>query len=137
MYSFTVDQTLIYVKAVFVYFLIISYVLWLYLSAFVCAIIISFLKVAYQNDGEAALIQFASPDEAKRAIQSTEAVLNNRFIRVHWFREEASDGQLHPHSQLQPRTQPATVMTFFVVLVTVSLPFSIVFYQGVCKLYVM
>lgn len=69
-----------------------------------------FLKVAYQNDGEAALIQFASPDEAKRAIQSTEAVLNNRFIRVHWFREDGNDGQVHPHSQLQPRTQPATVI---------------------------
>lgn len=68
------------------------------------------LKVAYQNDGEAALIQFASPDEAKRAIQSTEAVLNNRFIRVHWFREDGSDGQVHPHSQLQAWTQPATVI---------------------------
>ncbi|CAF99779.1 unnamed protein product, partial [Tetraodon nigroviridis] len=68
------------------------------------------LQVAYQNDAEAALIQFASPDEAKRAIQSTEAVLNNRFIRVHWFREDGSDGQVHPHPQLQPRTQnpPAT-----------------------------
>uniref|UniRef100_A0A3Q3DQF6 RNA binding motif protein 26 n=1 Tax=Hippocampus comes TaxID=109280 RepID=A0A3Q3DQF6_HIPCM len=50
------------------------------------------LQVAYQNDPEGALIQFASPDEAKRAIQSTEAVLNNRFIRVHWFRENGSDG---------------------------------------------
>lgn len=65
--------------------------------------------MAYQNDAEAALIQFASPDEAKRAIQSTEAVLNNRFIRVHWFREDGSDGQAHPHSLLQPRIQPATV----------------------------
>lgn len=79
-----------------------------------------FLKVAYQNDGEAALIQFASPDEAKRAIQSTEAVLNNRFIRVHWFREDGSDGQVYPHSQLQPRTQPATVIISFYVFVVVS-----------------
>ncbi|XP_054626022.1 RNA-binding protein 26 isoform X2 [Dunckerocampus dactyliophorus] len=67
------------------------------------------LQVAYQNDPEGALIQFASPVEAKRAIQSTEAVLNNRFIRVHWFRENGGDGLGHSqfHSQqLQP--QPVT-----------------------------
>ncbi|XP_063738098.1 RNA-binding protein 26 isoform X2 [Eleginops maclovinus] len=63
------------------------------------------LQVAFQNDPEGALIQFASPDEAKRAMQSTEAVLNNRFIRVHWYREEGSDGQ--SHSQQQPQTHPA------------------------------
>uniref|UniRef100_A0A672INT1 RNA binding motif protein 26 n=1 Tax=Salarias fasciatus TaxID=181472 RepID=A0A672INT1_SALFA len=51
------------------------------------------LQVAYQNDPEGALIQFASPDEARRAMQSTEAVLNNRFIRVHWFRDDGGDGQ--------------------------------------------
>uniref|UniRef100_A0A674N737 RNA binding motif protein 26 n=1 Tax=Takifugu rubripes TaxID=31033 RepID=A0A674N737_TAKRU len=67
------------------------------------------LQVAYQNDGEAALIQFASPDEARRAIQSTEAVLNNRFISVHWFRDNGNDGQ--GHSQLQLRTQPVTVFS--------------------------
>lgn len=72
-----------------------------------------FLKVAYQNDREAALIQFASPDEAKRAIQSTEAVLNNRFISVHWFRDDGNDGQGHSHSQLQLRMQPVTVIIFY------------------------
>ncbi|XP_061742911.1 RNA-binding protein 26-like isoform X2 [Nerophis ophidion] len=60
------------------------------------------LQVAYQNDPEGALIQFASPDEAKRAIQSTEAVLNNRFIRVHWFRENGGDGHGQPYPQQQP-----------------------------------
>lgn len=66
------------------------------------------LQVAYQNDPEGALIQFASPDEAKRAMQSTEAVLNNRFIRVHWYRDDGSDGQGQgqSHSQQQPQTQP-------------------------------
>ncbi|KAF3832807.1 hypothetical protein F7725_026472 [Dissostichus mawsoni] len=63
------------------------------------------LQVAFQNDPEGALIQFASPDEAKRAMQSPEAVLNNRFIRVHWYREEGGDGLSHPHQQ--PQTQPA------------------------------
>lgn len=49
------------------------------------------LKVAYNNDPEGALIQFASPEEAKRAMQSTEAVLNNRFIKVFWHREDAAE----------------------------------------------
>lgn len=69
------------------------------------------LQVAYQNDPEGALIQFASPDEAKRAMQSTEAVLNNRFIRVNWFREDGGDGQTRsqpPPQQQQLLTQPAT-----------------------------
>lgn len=65
-------------------------------------------QVAYQNDPEGALIQFASPDEAKRAMQSTEAVLNNRFIKVHWFRENGSDSQGHGQSHSQ-QSQPATV----------------------------
>nr|XP_057945631.1 RNA-binding protein 26 isoform X2 [Doryrhamphus excisus] len=67
------------------------------------------LQVAYQNDPEGALIQFASPAEAKRAIQSTEAVLNNRFIRVHWFRENGGDGLGHGHFHPQPlQPQPIT-----------------------------
>ncbi|XP_026234339.1 LOW QUALITY PROTEIN: RNA-binding protein 26 [Anabas testudineus] len=65
------------------------------------------LQVAYQNDPEGALIQFASPDEARRAMQSTEAVLNNRFIKVHWFRDDGGDvhslGQSHTQQQLQPQ----------------------------------
>uniref|UniRef100_A0A8C6LL86 RNA binding motif protein 26 n=1 Tax=Nothobranchius furzeri TaxID=105023 RepID=A0A8C6LL86_NOTFU len=64
------------------------------------------LQVAYQNDPEGALIQFASPDEAKRAMQSTEAVLNNRFIKVHWFREDGSDGHGQPRSQQPPPLPP-------------------------------
>lgn len=66
------------------------------------------LQVAYQNDPEGALIQFASPDEAKRAIQSTEAVLNNRFIRVHWFRENGGDVQIpSPAQSQQLQPQPS------------------------------
>ncbi|XP_063329970.1 RNA-binding protein 26 isoform X2 [Pelmatolapia mariae] len=68
------------------------------------------LQVAYQSDPEGALIQFSSPDEAKRAMQSTEAVLNNRFIRVHWFREDGNDaqGQSQLQQQLQSQQPPAT-----------------------------
>ena len=65
--------------------------------------------MAFQNDPEGALIQFASPDEAKRAMQSTEAVLNNRFIRVHWFRDDGSDVQGQSQSQQQPQPQPDMV----------------------------
>lgn len=71
------------------------------------------LQVAFRNDPEAALIQFASPDEAKRAFQSPEAVLNNRFIRVQWHREDGADaqGQALSQQQLQQQqifTPPAT-----------------------------
>lgn len=45
------------------------------------------IQVAYQGDPEGALIQFATHEEAKKAISSTEAVLNNRFIKVYWHRE--------------------------------------------------
>ncbi|XP_065149862.1 RNA-binding protein 26 [Paramisgurnus dabryanus] len=59
------------------------------------------LQVAYNNDREGALIQFASPEEARRAMQSTEAVLNNRFIKVQWYREDAPE---HAYA-----TQPVNV----------------------------
>ncbi|XP_053722466.1 RNA-binding protein 26 isoform X2 [Synchiropus splendidus] len=72
------------------------------------------LQVAYQNNPEGALIQFASPFEAKRAFQSTEAVLDNRFIKVHWFRENGAEGpimgQSHPHQQTQPKTQDSSTV---------------------------
>uniref|UniRef100_A0A8C2IGE2 RNA-binding protein 26 n=1 Tax=Cyprinus carpio TaxID=7962 RepID=A0A8C2IGE2_CYPCA len=61
------------------------------------------LQVAYNNDPEGALIQFASPEEARRAMQSTEAVLNNRFIRVHWHRE---DTHTTPHPGIQTAQEP-------------------------------
>uniref|UniRef100_A0A4W5L197 RRM domain-containing protein n=1 Tax=Hucho hucho TaxID=62062 RepID=A0A4W5L197_9TELE len=46
------------------------------------------LQVTYGNDPEGALIQFDSHEGAKRALQSPEAVLNNRFIRVLWHCED-------------------------------------------------
>ncbi|KAJ3594153.1 hypothetical protein NHX12_006485 [Muraenolepis orangiensis] len=54
------------------------------------------LQVAYQSDPEAALVQFSSPSEAKRAIQSPEAVLGNRFISVHWYRQDGPSASLQP-----------------------------------------
>ncbi|NXA03333.1 RBM27 protein, partial [Sapayoa aenigma] len=57
------------------------------------------IQVAFQNDPEAALIQYLSNDEARKAISSTEAVLSNRFIRVLWHRESE---QQPPLQQQQP-----------------------------------
>ncbi|KAM9396199.1 RNA-binding protein 26 isoform 1-T1 [Salvelinus alpinus] len=51
------------------------------------------LQVTYGNDPEGALIQFDSHEEAKRALQSPEAVLNNRFIRVLWHCEDGMGPQ--------------------------------------------
>uniref|UniRef100_A0A7N8YGJ3 RNA binding motif protein 27 n=1 Tax=Mastacembelus armatus TaxID=205130 RepID=A0A7N8YGJ3_9TELE len=45
------------------------------------------IQVAFGGDPEAALIQYTKNEEARRAISNTEAVLNNRFIRVYWHRE--------------------------------------------------
>ena len=48
------------------------------------------LKIGYDNDLEAALIEFASNAEALAAYRSTEAVLNNRFIKVFWHNSSNS-----------------------------------------------
>ncbi|KAM7042371.1 RNA-binding protein 27-like isoform 3-T3 [Acridotheres tristis] len=58
------------------------------------------IQVAFQNDPEAALIQYLSNDEARKAISSTEAVLSNRFIRVLWHRDSE---QQPPLLQQQPQ----------------------------------
>ncbi|XP_009981097.1 PREDICTED: RNA-binding protein 26, partial [Tauraco erythrolophus] len=64
------------------------------------------LQVAYQGDPEGALIQFATHEEAKKAISSTEAVLNNRFIKVYWHREgSAPQIQATPQKVIQPLVQ--------------------------------
>lgn len=45
-------------------------------------------QVRFEGDLEGAMVQFSSPPEAKRAHDSTEAVLNNRFIRVYYLRKD-------------------------------------------------
>ncbi|XP_016392580.1 RNA-binding protein 27 isoform X3 [Sinocyclocheilus rhinocerous] len=57
------------------------------------------IQVVFGGDPEAALIQYTANDEARRAISSTEAVLNNRFIRVYWHREATSNSQEQGPSQ--------------------------------------
>ncbi|XP_023694092.2 RNA-binding protein 27-like isoform X6 [Paramormyrops kingsleyae] len=45
------------------------------------------IQVKLGSDVEGALIQYATNAEARRAISSTEAVLNNRFIKVYWHHD--------------------------------------------------
>ncbi|XP_074739412.1 RNA-binding protein 27 isoform X3 [Strix uralensis] len=63
------------------------------------------IQVAFQNDPEAALIQYLTNDEARKAISSTEAVLNNRFIRVLWHRESEQQPPLLQQQQQQTPAQ--------------------------------
>ncbi|KAK5918226.1 hypothetical protein CgunFtcFv8_003005 [Champsocephalus gunnari] len=49
------------------------------------------IQVVFGGDPEAALIQYTKNEEARRAISSTEAVLQNRFIRVYWHREPGTN----------------------------------------------
>lgn len=67
-------------------------------------------QVAFGGDPEAALIQYTKNEEARKAISSIEAVLNNRFIRVYWHREPAGGSTTTtPQQQEQsPGAQAAT-----------------------------
>uniref|UniRef100_A0A803JEP7 Transcription elongation regulator 1 n=1 Tax=Xenopus tropicalis TaxID=8364 RepID=A0A803JEP7_XENTR len=67
------------------------------------------IQVAFQGDPEGALIQYLTNDEARRAISSTEAVLNNRFIRVLWHRE--NNEQQHTQPQQHHLTTASTTQT--------------------------
>lgn len=42
------------------------------------------IQVSYEGDPEGAIVTFSSHAEANAAYRSTEAVLNNRFIKVFW-----------------------------------------------------
>ena len=44
------------------------------------------MQVHYENDPEAAIVQFSSPAEAKAGHDCAEAVLNNRFIKVYYLK---------------------------------------------------
>lgn len=62
------------------------------------------LQVCYDGDPEAALVQFASHSEALSAHRCTEAVLNNRFIKVFWHSKDQSQ---QSNQQSQPPATPA------------------------------
>ncbi|GAB1601738.1 RNA-binding protein 26-like isoform X1 [Argonauta hians] len=49
------------------------------------------IQVSFENDLEAALITFANHSQANAAYRSSEPVFNNRFIKVFWHREKATE----------------------------------------------
>nr|XP_006818982.1 PREDICTED: RNA-binding protein 26-like [Saccoglossus kowalevskii] len=78
------------------------------------------LQVAFDGDPEAALLQFSTREEAKKAHNCEEAVFNNRFIKVFWHREKdqggnqtLSDqsGQAQPHIKQSIKDRLGTLPT--------------------------
>ncbi|XP_061754649.1 RNA-binding protein 27 isoform X1 [Nerophis ophidion] len=57
------------------------------------------IQVVFGGDPEAALIQFTTNEEARRAMYSVEAVLNNRFIHMRWHRKASMLG-IRPMDQI-------------------------------------
>ncbi|XP_049883716.1 zinc finger protein swm isoform X3 [Pectinophora gossypiella] len=57
------------------------------------------IQVCYEGDPEGALITFSTPTEANVAYKSTEAVLNNRFIKVFWHNHENKQENMSPAGQ--------------------------------------
>jgi len=47
------------------------------------------IQVSYEGDPEAAIVTFSTHAEANVAYRSTEAVLNNRFIKVFWHNDSS------------------------------------------------
>ncbi|KAL5274643.1 RBM26 family protein [Megaselia abdita] len=63
------------------------------------------IQVTYEGDPEAAIVTFSTHAEANVAYRSTEAVLNNRFIKVFWHssisegKEESSASSPNPNGR--------------------------------------
>ncbi|KAJ8916686.1 hypothetical protein NQ315_000331 [Exocentrus adspersus] len=51
------------------------------------------IQVQYEGDPEAAIVTFSTHAEANAAYRSTEAVLNNRFIKVFWHNPNVGAGE--------------------------------------------
>lgn len=75
------------------------------------------IQIAYETDPEAAIITFSTHAEANVAYRSTEAVLNNRFIKVFWHTGNGANsdnpmsgaqGSLPKPSELSVRRFPYT-----------------------------
>ncbi|KAM8715172.1 hypothetical protein ACLKA7_002250 [Drosophila subpalustris] len=52
------------------------------------------IQVSYEGDPEAAIVTFSTHAEANVAYRSTEAVLNNRFIKVFWHNDNNSGNNM-------------------------------------------
>lgn len=79
------------------------------------------IQVNFGGDPEAALVTFQLPTEAKSAYRSTEAVLNNRFIKVFWHNNvnnNAAGGAI----ENVPPGKIAHLLLFTINIVDVKLP---------------
>ena len=64
------------------------------------------LQVSFNGDVEGALVTFSSHAEAQAAYRRTEAVLNNRFIKVFWHNKDLPEVcTIHIHSQYLTLTE--------------------------------
>lgn len=67
------------------------------------------IQVQFEGDPEAALVTFSSHAEANAAYRSTEAVLNNRFIKVFWHNNNNNNGAMGPETKQEnlPPVKPS------------------------------
>lgn len=60
------------------------------------------IQVSYEGDPEAAIVTFSTHAEANVAYRSTEAVLNNRFIKVFWHTPGTNAGSVDGNHNTTP-----------------------------------
>ncbi|XP_011301851.1 RNA-binding protein 26 isoform X2 [Fopius arisanus] len=65
------------------------------------------IQVNFAGDPEAALVTFQLPTEAKAAYRSTEAVLNNRFIKVFWHNNVTNNSAGGAIENVPPGCRPS------------------------------
>ncbi|XP_043289174.1 RNA-binding protein 26 isoform X2 [Venturia canescens] len=65
------------------------------------------IQVNFGGDPEAALVTFQLPTEAKAAYRSTEAVLNNRFIKVLWHNNLTNNASGGAIENVPPGCRPS------------------------------
>ncbi|XP_014487262.1 PREDICTED: RNA-binding protein 26 isoform X1 [Dinoponera quadriceps] len=65
------------------------------------------IQVNFGGDPEAALVTFQLPTEAKAAYRSTEAVLNNRFIKVFWHNNVNNNAASGAIENVPPGCRPS------------------------------
>lgn len=63
------------------------------------------LQIKYENDPEAAVVQFASHAEAASAHRCPEAVLGNRFIKLFWHNKEQEKQDPAPEKMTEEGTE--------------------------------
>lgn len=70
------------------------------------------IQIAYENDPEAAIVTFSSHAEANVAYRSTEAVLNNRFIKVFWHTGSNENNPMSGPTGSLPKPSELSVRRF-------------------------